>query len=173
LGIKSTDDDSWVVGPRPKTRKYGEHWLWPAVADAVAQFLDGRPVLPLTGRRTPWYRTHTANPQSKFNRWWSALLDRVEKQHADFPRLPFGSLRDVLPNILRREFSGEVASMCLQHGELGEDELLKCYANVPFKKLFDATRQLESVFRPLLDVLATTCNAHSPSTPVDEQENQP
>jgi hypothetical protein len=153
LGIQSTDNDSWVVGPRPKTGVYGEHWLWPTVADAVAPFLDGRSVLPITGRRTPWYRTHSSNPQSKFNRWWSALLDRVKKQHADIPRLPFGSLRDVLPDVLRREFSDEVASMCLQHGRLGEDELLKCYANVPFRKLFDATKQLESYFRPLLDVL--------------------
>jgi hypothetical protein len=69
--------------------------------------------------------------------------------------LPFGSLRDLLPNVLRREFSDEVASICLQHGQIGEDELLKCYANVPFKKLFEATRQLEPRFRPFLDSFAT------------------
>jgi hypothetical protein len=153
LGIESTDHDSWVAGPRPKTAIYGEHLLWPEVADALAPFLDGRPVLPVTGRGTPWYRTHSSNPQTKFNRWWTALLDRVRKHHADFPRMPFGSLRDVLPNVLRRDFSDEVASICLQHGHIGEDQILKCYANVPFRKLFDASKQLEKTFRPLLDVL--------------------
>ncbi len=153
VGIKSTDADSWIVGPRPKTGVYGEHLLWREIADAVAPFLDGREVLPVTSRKTVWYRTHSSNPQSRFAKWWSALLDRVQKHHPDFPRLPFGSLRDLLPNVLRREFSDETASMCLQHGQIGEDDLLKCYANTPFKKLFDATRQLEPEFRPFLDSL--------------------
>jgi hypothetical protein len=162
LGIQSTDADSWVVGSRPKTGVYGEHLLWPQVADAVAQFLDGRAVLPITRQGTAWYRTHSSNPQTNFNRWWNDLLDRVGKQHETFPHLPFGSLRDVLPDILRREFSGEVASICLQHGRVGEDDLLKCYANVPYRKLFDATRQLEKTFRPLLDALAGATTTDAP-----------
>jgi hypothetical protein len=154
VGIKSTDADSWVVGPRPKTGVYGEHLLWSEVASAVAPFFDGRAVLPITNQGTPWYQTHRSNPQTKFGKWWSDLLDRVEKKRSDFPRLPFGSLRDLLPDILRREFSDEIASICLQHGEVGGDELLKCYANVPFRKLFDATRQLEPMFRPFLEAVA-------------------
>ena len=155
VGIQSTEADSWIVGPRPKTGVYGEHWLWPEVADAVAPLLNDRPVLPITDRGTAWYKRHSNNPQTKFGRWWSNLLERVRKQHPDFTMLPFGSLRDLLPNVLRREFSDEVASICLQHGQIGEDELLKCYANVPFKKLFEATRHLEVRFRPFLDSFAT------------------
>jgi hypothetical protein len=153
LGMKSTDADSWIVGPRPKTGVYGEHLLWPEVADAVMPFLDSRKVLPMTNKGTPWYRTHSSNPPTKFNKWWNALLDRVEKSHPDFPRYSFGSLRDLLPDILRRDFSDDIASICLQHGQNLQDDLLKCYANVPFRKLFDATRQLEQAFRPFLDVL--------------------
>ncbi|MGA2062718.1 MAG: hypothetical protein ABSG67_19775 [Thermoguttaceae bacterium] len=153
VGFKSTNADSWIVGPRPKTGVYGEHLLWPQVAKAVAPFLDGRQVLPMTSRNTPWYRTHSRNPQSTFNNWWTILIDRVEKKHQGFLRLPFGTLRDLLPDILRREFSDDVASICLQHKQISEDDLLKCYANVPFKKLFEATRQLEQMFRPFLDVL--------------------
>ncbi len=107
----------------------------------------------MTRQNTPWYRSHSDNPQTKFNNWWSDLVARAKKEHPELPSLPFGSLRDLLPDILRREFSGEVASMCLQHGEVGEDDLLKCYANVPFKKLFDATKQLQEKFRPFLDSL--------------------
>ena len=44
--------------------------------------------------------------------------------------------------------------MALQHGAVGDDELLKCYANTPFARLFVATRELEEFFRPFLDSLA-------------------
>jgi len=154
LGIESTDEDSWIVGPRPKTGIYGEHLLWREVATAATPFLDGRPVLPMTKNGKPWYRTHAKNPQSTFGNWWSGLLNRVQKSHKEFPRLPFGTLRDVLPDILRRDYTDEIASISLQHGKLGEDELLKCYANMPFGKLFEATRQLEPLFHPLLDAIA-------------------
>ena len=157
LGITSTDADSWIVGRRPKTGIYGEHLLWEEVARAVKPFLDGREVLPVTKhpKGKPWYRTHSKNAQSQFGNWWTTLLDRVRavKEHTDFPKLPFGSLRDLLPNILRREYSDEVASLCLQHGKLGDDDLLKCYANLPYKKLFEATRQLRTMFEPFLAAL--------------------
>jgi len=155
LGMESTDEDSWIVGNRPKTRIYGEHLLWDEVVRSVQPFLDGRAVLPVTGSGKPWYRPHSKNPQSQFGNWWSHLLDRVEKKHPGFRRLAFGSLRDLLPNILRREYSDEVASLALQHGKLSDDDLLDSYANLPFRKLFEATRQLRTMFKPFLDALAT------------------
>jgi hypothetical protein len=152
----STDNDSWITGPRPKTSVYGEHLLWPQVVKAVEPFLrDKRPVLPMTNKGKPWFRPHSANPQTGFGNWWYRLLDRVEAKHQKFPRLPFGSLRDLLPNMLRAEYSDEVASMCLQHGENKFDDLLDCYANVPFRKLFQATKEVEVRFKPLLDKLST------------------
>ena len=158
LGITSTDADSWIVGKRPKTGIYGEHLLWDEVAQAVKPFLDGRTVLPITDhpKGKPWYRTHSKNAQSQFSNWWAALLDNVqaEEEHANFPRLAFGTLRDLLPNILRREYSDEVASLALQHGKLSDDDLLKCYANLPYKKLFQATRELRDMFAPFLSALS-------------------
>ncbi len=151
LGIASTEADSWIVGNRPKTQVYGEHLLWSAVARAVAPFLDGRPVLPMTNKGKPWYRTLSKNNQSGFANWWGTLQAKIKAHHPDFPSLPFGSLRDLLPNILRQEFGNEVADICLQHGDPTEHNLLKCYTNVPFGKLFDATRQLEPMFKPFLD----------------------
>jgi hypothetical protein len=155
IGIASTDADSWVTGNRPKTGVYGEHLLWREVAQAVAPFLDGREVLPITRTGSPWYKTHASNPQTKFTRWWSDLTARVQRKHDKaFPHLPFGSLRDTLPDVLRRNYSDDVASLCLQHGKIGDDDLLNSYANLPFRRLFDATRELADHFRPMLDAVA-------------------
>ena len=83
------------------------------------------------------------------------VLDRItaQKAHKDFPRLPFGSLRDLLPNMLRAEYGDEIASIALQHGTNKYDNLLDCYANVPFRKLFEATRELKAKFKPFLNKL--------------------
>ena len=155
LGIETSDQDSWVVGPRPKTGVYGEHRLWPQAAKALLPFFDGRAVLTVDGNGNSWYKPHRSNPQTLFFNWWNKLLYKVQKEEAnpDFPRLPFGTLRDTLPNILRAKYSDEVASMALQHGETGNDDLLKCYANTPFAKLFRATEGLAAYFKPFLDAL--------------------
>ena len=163
LGMESTDADSWIVGKRPKTGIYGEHLLWEEVARAVRPFLDGREVLPVTGSGKPLYRTHSKNAQSGFGNWWKNLLDRVRENHSDFPRLPFGSLRDLLPNLLRREYSDEVASLALQHGKLSSDDLLDCYSNLPFRKLFEATREFRTIFKPFLETFQVTSTSESNS----------
>ena len=162
LGMESTDADSWIVGKRPKTGIYGEHLLWEEVARAVQPFLDGREVLPVTSSGKTLYRAHSKNAQSGFGNWWKNLLDRVKENHSGFPRLAFGSLRDLLPNVLRREYSDEVASLALQHGKLSSDDLLDCYANLPFRKLFQATRELRTMFKPFLDAL----QSHPASMPL-------
>ena len=163
LGMESTDADSWIVGKRPKTGIYGEHLLWEEVARAVQPFLDGREVLPVTARKLPWYRPHAKNAQSTFGNWWRSLVGRVQKAEPSFPWLPFGSLRDLLPNMLRREYSDEIASLALQHGKLSSDDLLDSYANLPYAKLFHATRELRTMFKPFLDALQTTSTSTSES----------
>lgn len=156
LGIESTAKDSWVVCKRPKTGIYGEHLLWEEVAKALKPFLsDGREVLPVSGSGKPWYRPYSKNAQSGFQQWFSSLLKRVRatEEHKDFPLLPFGSLRDLLPNVLRQNYSDEVASLALHHGSLSSDNLLDNYANLPYAKLFQATRELQKHFKPFLEAL--------------------
>jgi len=151
----STDQDSWITGPRPKTGIYGEHLLWHQVVAAVEPFLDGRPYLTMTRTGKPWFRQNSGNPQTAFQNWWKLVLDRIteREEYKDFPRLPFGSLRDLLPNMLRGEYGDDVASIALQHGKNKYDNLLDCYANIPFRKLFKATKELEARFKPFLDRL--------------------
>ena len=154
IHFESSTNDSWITGKRPKTRKYGEHLLWPQVARAVEPFLDGRPVLPMTRTGARWYRTHSKNPQTAFYNWWKKLIAKVQSTDPEFIYLPFGSLRDTLPNVLRSQYSDDVASLALQHGGYTDDPLLKCYTNQPFRKLFICTRELEAYFKPLLDVIS-------------------
>ena len=153
IGYETTKADSWIVGERPKTGVYGEHLLWPEVAVVLMPFLDGRKFLPITSVGTPWYRRHSANPQTKFRNWWNNLLDKVQETEPGFRRLPFGSLRDTLPNELRKQISDDLASIALQHGSFGEDQLLECYANIPFARFFAATKAMEDYYRSLLDAL--------------------
>ena len=153
IGFETFDSDSWLTGKRPKTNIYGEHLLWPEVAEAIEPLLDGRITLWLTRTGEPIYSTNSLQPSSQIDNWWSALIKRVQKQHAELPSLPFGSLRDVLPNILTKDYGESVATLALQHKAFPSDDLLKCYANLPFGKLFIATRELHEYFTPMLTAL--------------------
>lgn len=82
------------------------------------------------------------------------MIEDVQSRFPEVPYLPFGSLRDLLPDLLRNRYSDDVASLALHHGQLSNDELLKHYANHPYRRLFVATRELEEYFKPFLDVLA-------------------
>lgn len=155
ISWRSDASDNWACGPRPKTGCYGEHLLWPEVASSLHRLLeDGRPVVPMTRTGRPMWMKYAKRPQSQFDNRWRSLLDKVQSEHPDFERLPFGSLRDILPNVLRRDFSDDIASLALQHGTYSADKLLKCYANFPFAKLFEATEKLHDYFMPMLKKLS-------------------
>lgn len=156
IGFRSSDTDSWITGKRPKTGVYGEHLLWPEVAEAILPFLDGRPVLPVTKKGSLWYRTHSSNPQTAFGRWWSRLVVKAKRKNPDLPEYPFGSLRDTFPDVIRSEIKGggEIASLCLHHGSTTNDDLLNLYTKLPFRRLFEATEELREKLLPLLQALS-------------------
>jgi hypothetical protein len=156
IGWDTSPTDSWMAGPRPKTGCYGEHLLWPEVAMAIEHLLkDGRPVLAITRTGKPMWMEHSKRPQSQIDNRWNRLIDKIIESQSGFPKYPFGRLRDTLPNLLRQRYSDDIASLALQHGTYADDKLLKCYANLPFAKLFEATRGLRDHFRPMLDTLKT------------------
>ena len=91
------------------------------------------------------------------------LLGRVQKSHPDFRRLPFGSLRDTLPDLMRHRFDDELASMCLAHGTpFRQDNLLECYGNKPFGRLHKALREMEAVMAPVFQA--------APADPTEERK---
>jgi hypothetical protein len=100
----------------------------------------------------PWYSEGSKNPQVRFTNVWNDLIRRVrkEKEHQDFRHLPFGTLRDTLPDIIRHRFGDELASLCVAHGNAFRgDSLLDCYTNKPFGRLHKAIRELHQHFAPM------------------------
>lgn len=156
IDFESSDEDSWIVGPRPKTKLYGEHILWPEVAKAIRPYLKDRSVLWITKTGKPIYKRYSKQPSSEIDNWWTGHIKKVQQKHSDLASLPFGSLRDVLPNILTRDYGENVATLALQHKTFLEDKQLKCYANLPFKQLFIATRELHENFKPMLTATASS-----------------
>ena len=155
LHFASTASDSFIRLLRPKTGVFGEWLLWDETVAMVRWGLDrarriGSDLLFVSERGEPWYSEGAKNPRAKFANVWTRLLDRVRKSHPEFRRLPFGTLRDTLPDTLRHRHESELAHLCLAHGTpFKGDSLLECYGNKPFGRLHTALRELRSHFAPV------------------------
>ncbi|MCE9562136.1 MAG: hypothetical protein K8U57_08785 [Planctomycetes bacterium] len=155
LAFQSTDADSFLTQFRPKTEVFGQWILWPEVVEFArwaikrAEQLNAK-LLFVWDNGSPMYDEESQNPQIRFANLWNRLLDRVQKSQPDFLRLPFGSLRDTLPDVLRQRYTDDLASLCLAHGSPSKaDTLLECYANKPFGRLHTAIRELRAYFAPV------------------------
>lgn len=168
LGFISDPSDSFLTRFRPKTDVFGQWLLWPDVARMAQWAIKrserlGTKFLFVWETGKPMYDEQMENPQSGFANHWNRLLTRVKKSHPNFPQLPFGSLRDTLPNILRQRYTDDIASLCLAHGSpCKTDHLLECYANKPFGRLHTAIRELGAIYLPIF--AATT-------SPLDETKH--
>lgn len=155
LHFHSTDADNFIRFLRPKTSAFGEWLLWGAtvvmVRWALARAKDcGSNVLLASDRGEPWYSEDSTNSQAKFANVWTRLINRVRKSQPEFRYLPFGTLRDTLPDVLRHRYGDELASLSLAHGApFNGDNLLDCYGNKPFGRLHTALRELEQYFQPM------------------------
>lgn len=158
LKFSSTEDDCFIRMYRPKTDVFSEHLLWPETAELLrwainrARSLGSDLIFCRDGTGNPLYSDDSANPQAGFANLWTRLLNRVCKHEGeDFRKLPFGTLRDTLPDTLRHTHSDELASLCLAHGKpVNGDSLLDCYGNKPFGRLHDAIRELRGTFKDVL-----------------------
>lgn len=162
LNFVSTESDSFVRTLRPKTSVFGEWLLWAETVEMVRWGIarrqkikrcgpDARLIVSEYGK--PWYdEAASKNPQAKFANVWGGLIRRVrkEKDLAEFRHLPFGTLRDTLPDVIRHHFSDELASLCVAHGcPFKSDKLLDCYTNKPFGRLHQAIRDIHKHFEPV------------------------
>jgi hypothetical protein len=154
FGFVSTAADSYARYFRPKTGVFGEWLLWPETVQMVEWGLArakkiGTDLLFVSREGEPLYDERMQNAQQRFQNMWTRLKERVRRS-ASIPDLPFGSLRDALPDLIRQQFSDELASVMLNHGTpCKADSLLECYANKPFGRLHEALRKLHDYYGPV------------------------
>lgn len=158
LHFESTNRDGFIRFLRPKTEVFGEWVLWPETAHMIRWGLErsrriGSDLLLVSEQGMPWYREHATNAQYHFANAWTRLLNRVRKSDPEFPILPFGTLRDTVPDLFRHTESDELATICLAHGQpFHGDNLLECYGNRPYGRLHEAIRRSHAHFVPIFAV---------------------
>ena len=135
IDFEFSSGDSFVRRLRTKTGVFSEWILWPLTVQAMEWAIshrkkqthilggDGR------GRAIPCgpdalmllndkghsftKQTKNGNSNQQITNTWTHLLDRVQVDHKDFPRLPHENLRDTSANWIRAEFGGEIADVFL------------------------------------------------------------
>lgn len=160
LGFDSTEADSFIRFLRPKTGVFGEWFLWPETVEMVRWgFVRsnevGSELLFVSEKGCPWYNERASrNPQAKFTNVLNNLIRRIRKSESQFRRLAFGTLRDTLPNMLRRNHSSEMASICLAHGSTYKsDSLIDCYTDKPFGRFHDLMRESRNMVEAMFDAV--------------------
>lgn len=157
LQFESSEADSFVRLKRPKSKMFGEWFLWDETAEILKWAIAranriGTPFLAVTKTGGRLYDEKKKNPQSATANRWTKLVQRVRRTHPAFPALPYGTLRDTLPDTLRHRGEDSLASICLAHKTAYKpDNLLEAYGNKPFGRLHTAIRELRPLFKPMLD----------------------
>ena len=130
----------------------GLQWFMQQRANVVATKPEFREVIFLTERGLPlWHHTANGNSSDGISNIWYRLIERVRKDHSDFPAYSFNKLRKTSATRILKIASAEVASMILAHKTIGDDELLHHYALIPWDKLFEAQQQFERELLPILE----------------------
>ena len=155
-GFTSEATDSWIAYLRPKTQVAGCWWLWPETVEAIERWLSEQPKtdsprIVTSNRGHALYRDNSKNGQSGFQNLWTKLLERVLEQQPDFPKLPFGTLRDQFSDWAVYQGESETGSIALAHGKPFKDDLLTCYANLPFPRLFALQKRYREELKKMLD----------------------
>ena len=107
LGIRTKATDSWLRYFRPKTEVFGEWKLWPETVDLVEWAIArankiGSNLIFCRTTAKPLFDDDSAKPDAGFANLWERCLNRSKIE----TKLPFGSLRDTLPDYLRQTYDG-------------------------------------------------------------------
>ncbi|HEX4129571.1 MAG TPA: hypothetical protein VHZ24_05975 [Pirellulales bacterium] len=159
LRIETNTNDNWIRMNRPKTDVFGEWRLWPETVVMLQWAIKrahrlGTDLVFVKRNGEPIFDEISDKPEYGFTNLWTGLLRRVRRHDEGFGKLPFGTLRDTLPDYLRAEFGEEMASMCLAHGRpVNADTLLDCYANRPFGRFHQVLPQARTFFEPMFQAV--------------------
>lgn len=161
---KADPNESWIAFLRPKTGVAGCWWLFPETVDALEAWLKVRPKtdvqrIVVSEAGTSLYRDQSKNAQSGFGNHWRSFMKRVIQKYPRlkdgkaFQHLPFGTLRDQLPDWAVANGESESGSIALAHGCPFKDDLLTCYSNRPFPRMFEVQRQYREFLMPVFDAV--------------------
>lgn len=178
LRIDTSNDDSWCGLVRPKSNVIGWWRLWPETVQLLEWWhgestrrlrrpLNSNDRILLTEQGTPFYRDESRNAQTSFANTWTRLTQRVHKREraADLRPLPFGTLRDQLPDWLGGDHARPVvASIALAHGipHKGDKLLYKHYSNRPWAALFSAQQDYREYLQPMFGTLPAVLAEYDP-----------
>lgn len=138
---------------RPKTGVPGQFLLWELTLRYLGPRTAGLVVVNRNGRSMV-SKTEGNNISSLIPNSWNRLIERVQKSHPDFERLPFKYLRKTASQFIREVSDGETARVFLQHrNPVPSDVELGSYTNPIFTRVFEAQ---EKVWNLLKDVLVDT-----------------
>jgi hypothetical protein len=174
LRFETSENDSFIKGPRPKSGVYGEFLLWRETVRAIEWAIARRnkqtriSVGPLAGKdMTPTPDSHLflteqgypltrqtsgGNRNQRIPNIFDSLLRRVKKDHPDFKRLSLGKLRKTAGDLVKQFSDGEVAGVFLRHGKVVKtDDLADVYTNRPYGKMFAALRKVEEYLQPMFE----------------------
>lgn len=158
-GFRSAEADSWIAYLRPKTGVAGTWWLWPETVAAIEAWLAVRPPtdsprLIVNSKGFNLYSETSRNGQSTFTNLWGRLLGRVNRANPSLPplSLPFGTLRAQFPDWAVQHDESVSGSIALAHGSPYKDDLLACYSNRPFPRLFEVQKRYREFLSPVLAV---------------------
>lgn len=156
---ESGEKRSYIRRIRRKKKTLSIHQLWHQTADALRWATERREgqasdneFLLLTDSGRPFWRKTTGGHRSQLiPNLWNRLLDRVRKDHPQFPRHPFNSLRDTSANMVRQRAGEEIALLHLAHKHQSRDPNLRRYTHPTRKRHFRVLRWVE---RKLQEVFA-------------------
>ena len=150
---------SYIRRVRRKKKTRSMHLLWKQTVEGLRWSLKRREgqksesefIILTDGGRPYWSKTKGGNRTQAIPRLWDRLLNRIQRDHPEFPRLPFNSLRDKSANMVRRLGGEETASLHLAHKHQSKDENLNRYTNPVRKKHFNVLRKLEQKLQPIFE----------------------
>ena len=155
-------DSGEIIGIRFKTGNPTRHKLWPETLEGLhwqleqrANFRHGegtdREIVFLTKNGKPlWRITKAGNYSDGVSRQWKRLINRVRKDYPDFPKYSLGKLRKTAATRILMLAGAAEASLVLAHRTISEDELLECYVQVPWEKLYEAQIKFGEEVAPFL-----------------------
>lgn len=155
LSTKLEANEGMLRFVRPKTDVYCEWLLWPETVEvakwAIARAEElGAELVFVSDKGTPIWSSGSRNPASAFRNRWNQLLDFVDDYPV--PRLPFGTLRKQMADLLHREQGSDVAETFLGHASVVANRF--CCFDRRFRHLHEALRELRASLAPVFEETA-------------------